>query len=732
MSLNLALSAGISGLQTSQKGLDLVSHNLANVNTVGYTRKIFNPESVVLNGNGVGVQTGGITRRIDSGLNEELRNELATYTNLNTKNTYFQRMQDLFGTPGENSSISHKLSLFAEEFETLALEPDKSTQQLSVTRYAQELAQKFNTINDNLQQMRLDADQDIATAVTDVNRHLQNIDDLNEEITQGIAVGKDVTDLQDKRDQSLLELQQLIDVSTFERAGGALVVYTKGGATLLDADAVTLSHSAATSVTAADSYGGGDFTGIYVGGQDITNEISEGKLAALIELRDKTIPSYQAQNDELASTMKDTLNQIHNRGTSYPTVANTYDGTTKFIAPNNQTMTLSSGDVQIAVFDSDGAQAYTSTLQQVMTDAGHPNAPTGPFTIEDVASNVEGWLQTTAGLTSATFDYDTETGTYSIDLADNNYSLAFRDQVNSTPGSAAQDVSIAYDRNGDGTADETVSGFSNFFGLNDLFVSGNSQWMHDTDVKSAKWTPNVNGTLQFTVAGDPPTGSPITLGSLTVQGGWTLDDIANAINTNSTLSSSVEAEVIQDGEGYRLRVKNREGDDMEITQIGGTGLITQLGLETSDAGVSGDLTLSANLVDDPSRLSRGAMLYNSDTGEYYVSAGDNTTANEMAEIFQSPLTFETAGGLTTGQRTLSDYAALTLSQNASEAASVETNLDYQTTLADTLDLKVSEVSGVNMDEELAQLLVWEQMYNASAKVISTVADMLDVLNSIIK
>jgi flagellar hook-associated protein 1 FlgK len=126
------------------------------------------------------------------------------------------------------------------------------------------------------------------------------------------------------------------------------------------------------------------------------------------------------------------------------------------------------------------------------------------------------------------------------------------------------------------------------------------------------------------------------------------------------------------------------------------------------------------------------MLYNSDTGEYYVSAGDNTTANEMAEIFQSPLTFETAGGLTTGQRTLSDYAALTLSQNASEAASVETNLDYQTTLADTLDLKVSEVSGVNMDEELAQLLVWEQMYNASAKVISTVADMLDVLNSIIK
>ncbi|MCF8481842.1 MAG: flagellar hook-associated protein FlgK [Rhodospirillum sp.] len=741
MSLNLALSAGISGLQTSQKGLDLVGHNLANVNTVGYTRKTFNPESVVLNGRGVGVQTGGITRSVNAGLNEELRSELATYTELNTKDTYFQRMQDLFGTPAENSSISHKISLFAQEFETLSLEPDKSTQHLSVTRYAQELTQKFNNINDKLQEMRLNADQDIASSVTEINNHLSSIDTLNEQITQGIASGQDVTDLQDKRDTELLGLQKLIDVTSFERSGGALVIYTTGGTTLLDTDPVTVSHAASTSVSATDSYGGSDFAPITANGQDITAEIGQGKLAGLIEMRDKTIPSYQAQMDELSAKLKETVNQINNRGTSYPSVANTYDGTTKFIAPSTQTMELTNGDVQITVFDKTGAQAATAPLSTIMDGSAFSPAQadlgaSGPWTVEQVAARVSSWLNDSSGggLTGASFAYDTNTGTYDIDLKSNDYSLAFRDQASSTTGSTAGDVTISYDKNGDGTADETVMGFSSFFGLNDMFVSSDNQWLFDSDVKSANWTPNVNGTLQFSVpdATAPGTNPPTSLGTLTVQGGWSLSDIAAAINNNSNLSANLEAEVVQDGEGYRLRIKNRAGDDMEITQTGGTGLITQLGLDHSDAGLSGSLALSSTLVDDPSRLSRGAVLFNSDTGEYYVSAGDNTTANQMAKAFQTPISFDTAGGLTTGQRTLSDYAALSLSQNASEAASVETSLDYQATLADTIDLKVSEVSGVNMDEELAQLLVWEQMYNASAKVISTVADMLDVLNSIIR
>ncbi|ABC23649.1 flagellar hook-associated protein FlgK [Rhodospirillum rubrum] len=727
MSLNLALSAGISGLQTAQKGLDLVSHNLANINTPGYTRKIFNPESVVLNGSGVGVQTGTIARRVDEGLNRDLREELAKYTEYKTKASYYQRMQDLFGKPASNNSISHNLTAFGQQFDTLALETDKSTQQMATVRSAQELTSQFNTISTRLQQMRLTADQDIAGAVAEVNGHLKNIDTLNDEITLGVATGRDVTDLQDKRDLEVQQLTELVDVTTFERPGGALVVYTKGGSTLLDADPIPVSFTASSSVTAWDSKGGGDFSAISVGGSDITGEIGAGKLAALIDMRDKTVPAYQSQMDELAGKFSDSINQIHNRGTSQPTIANSYSGTTTFIAPATQTMALTTGDVAITLFNADGTQKATTTLKTIV-----PAVATGED-ISTVTTAIQTWLNsgTGGGLTGATATVDAN-GKVQIKLGTNTASLAFRDQASTTAGSTAGDVTIAYDADGNGTTDQTVSGFANFLGLNDMFVANRGQWMADSDVKAQNWTPNVGGALTFYDSNNPPGGTAI--GTLTIAPNETLKDIALKINSDTALSAKLEAEVVQDGDGYRLRIKDRAGKDMVITQTAGvgTGLIEQLGLKDSKAGLSGQLRVNQSLLDDSSRISRGAVLFNSDTGQYYISAGDNTTANQLAKSFQTAVSFDAAGGVTTGARSFSDYAALTLSQNASEASAVATTVSYQSQLADTLQLKSAEISAVNMDEELSQLLVWEQMYRASAKVISAAADMLDVLNSIIR
>src|SRR5688572_26342043 len=103
MSLNLALTSAISGLQSAQTGLDIISNNIANVNTEGYTRKQFAPESVVLAGLGAGVRIGDILNKVDQNLLRDLRGQKSSLGLLQSQNSYFRRIQDGFGTTASNS-----------------------------------------------------------------------------------------------------------------------------------------------------------------------------------------------------------------------------------------------------------------------------------------------------------------------------------------------------------------------------------------------------------------------------------------------------------------------------------------------------------------------------------------------------------------------------------------------------------------------------------------------------
>ena len=276
--------------------------------------------------------------------------------------------------------------------------------------------------------------------------------------------------------------------------------------------------------------------------------------------------------------------------------------------------------------------------------------------------------------------------------------------------------------------------------MNDVYTAPRKDWAWDSDIKASGWRTTTTGTLNFTAEGDwdadgrwmlspPPRLAVGPAGPFR-----TLPTLINdyPLNPGQSLKHVFEAEVVTEGEGVRLRVKHREGYDMAITQTGaGTGLIDSLGLEVSNAGLSKDLTIKDEIVNNPSLISRGTMIYNEDTTEYQLSAGDNSTANALAEAMRATRTFESAGQLPDTTRTLVDHAALTLSVNATQASSNETRYDYQTSLVDTLSLKNAEISAVNLDEELAQLIIFEQSYAAAARVIASTSEMFDVLNSIV-
>ena len=72
-----------------------------------------------------------------------------------------------------------------------------------------------------------------------------------------------------------------------------------------------------------------------------------------------------------------------------------------------------------------------------------------------------------------------------------------------------------------------------------------------------------------------------------------------------------------------------------------------------------------------------------------------------------------------------------MSRSASQTATNKTDLQLQSDLKSSLELKQSQVSGVNLDEEMSQLMVYQNSYAASAKVIATTKNLFDILNNLI-
>ena len=505
--LTQALRTAQSGLLVNQQTLNVVANNIANVNTEGYSRKIVTVESQVINGVGVGAKISEIKRQVDEGLLKSIRIELGELNALSIQDSFFARTQDLFGAPGENSSLSHIVDEFVAALESLTLSPEKAIQQADLLRRAQDIVLTLQDMSSTIQELRLQADTAIATAVTEMNKIVANIDTLNDDIVSNSSAGRDVTDLRDQRDAELDRLAQLVDIRFFFRSDGDVVVFTSGGRTLVDTIPPKITHTAAATVAATTTHAEGDIAGIFVGTvearNDITNEIRGGQLKGLVDLRDDVLTNMQSQLDEFAAEMRDIFNQIHNRGISFPG-AQSYTGSRIFVRPAEQTFTYSgSADTTIALFDSNGDQTAQTTVRTLLGGAG-----TSSSTINNLATQIQTWLQDN-GAANATVAIN-NAGKFDIALNTTLVNLAFRDETTTANGSTLQDATINFDANGDAVTDEVISGFSNFLGLNDFFVTDLAENIYESNVLVSSFTASAS-TLTFRDTSGTLTGSPLAV-----------------------------------------------------------------------------------------------------------------------------------------------------------------------------------------------------------------------------
>lgn len=366
MSLINALYTSFSGLRLASAQMSTVSSNTTNADKAGYTEKTYQSDYTTTSG--ITVPTGGIVvSTVNKYLYASTISSMSDVGYNTVVSDYLDYYSSSIGSTDGSSTINSALDNFQTALSSLATSPDDSSLKSVAVSAAATLATSLNTLSDNLQTQRLQANQEMTDSINTINTAVEKISDLNKQITVLAARGDSTADLEDERMVALETVSEQMDVQYFITSDNQLKIYTTGGQPLLDSQPHTLSYSEATNVTSETTYPGG-FSGVTLNGQDITSSINGGKLGGLIDLRDDILVDEQDKLDEFATTLADSLNTISNAGASYP-ARSIMTGDTEGISSADSFS--ATGTLRVATVDSSGTvQSYTDLDLSSYTTVG--------------------------------------------------------------------------------------------------------------------------------------------------------------------------------------------------------------------------------------------------------------------------------------------------------------------------------------------------------------------------
>jgi flagellar hook-associated protein 1 FlgK len=302
------LNSALTGLRVAQQQLSVISNNISNVNTSGYSRKILPQSTQVIHstGDSIGVRADTMIRKVDLNLERELWTQVSSVAALDIKGAYLDTIEKFHGSSQKEISIAAHIAQLKDKFAALSDSPSSGALLQSTLDQASQVARKFNEFGNMITEMRNDAQNEIERDLVQVNTLLSSIAEINKQVKAANTIGRSTAAMQDKRDEAVKELAGYMDISFFMRGDGVMVVQTRDGVQLTDENPADLYFDppplTPTTVYPTTS------TGIYVGGNpikhptaiDITARGIGGKIGGLFELRDDILVQYQAQTDELA------------------------------------------------------------------------------------------------------------------------------------------------------------------------------------------------------------------------------------------------------------------------------------------------------------------------------------------------------------------------------------------------------------------------------------------------
>ncbi len=612
MSLTQALSTAFAGLQANQANIALVSANVANANTPGYTRKTADQVTVATGGT-IGVRIADVQRELDQYIQRQLRTENSGASYADTRAQMYQQLQGVYGQPGGANALETVYNNFTSALQSLSTSPNDPSAQSAVVSNAQLLAQQLNQTTASIQSLREDAEQGISTAVTQANNAMSQIASLNQQIAAAPAGDSETATLMDQRDSYIDQLSQLMDINVVQGNGNQVNVFTNSGVQLVGASAAQLSFNAQGNMTATSQWSAnpsqctvGTITLTTPSGSTVDliqdNAIRSGTIAAYLQMRDKDLVQAQNQIDGLAAGISSALSDTTTAGTP---VTSGFDADIGSLSAGNS--------ITVNYTDTGTNTQHTITLVRVDDPSALP------------LSN-----------SATTAPNDTVVG---IDFSGGMSSVI--SQINSALASTGLTAS-----NPSGTTLEV---------LDDGGVTAN------------------------------------------------LNSLTTTTTATSLSGGSAQLPLFTDGSTPY------------------TGAITAAGSES--AGFAGRIVVNSAVVADPSSL----VVYQPGT-----LAGDNTRPNFIyQQLTGTSLTFSPNTGIGTAASPFSGSINTFLQQLISqqgEAASSATNLQQgQDVVLSSLQQRFNDSSGVNIDQEMTNLLNLQNSYAANAHVLTAINAMFTTL-----
>ena len=263
---------------------------------------------------GSGTQVNRIDRVNDEYIEKQLRGASRDIAHMEEKDLLLKQTEDVFNEMG-GDGLNRVMSQFFNEFRKLSNDPDNEAIRQSVREASEAMVNDFHRLHQEVDDIRRHADARIEGQVGEINNLAVQLRDMNIRIHQQEVIGTPANDLQDKRDQLLKQLSSYADLTMHKDGDGNFVVELKGVGPIVigpEAQKFTTETSPADGEGKVD--GALDLKSTATTHSIVTHQIKGGKLGALLDVRDNTLSSITDRLDELAFSVSEAVNTIHEQG----------------------------------------------------------------------------------------------------------------------------------------------------------------------------------------------------------------------------------------------------------------------------------------------------------------------------------------------------------------------------------------------------------------------------------